>query len=224
MAAGVRADVSQPPVWMRSVLEDPLVKAGIIEKDFINSIALNVYHDGSEGLAQHFDDATRFKQPIYTVRLFSDSRLSFGSQYYGFCNGAFFVPLPRGCICVMEEGSYSANGVKHCIRPCDMTGKSSAVILRQMHPDVVSEATKYDHFIDLPMWMSTLSLSDNAVPYYQQKEKECRDLEKSQDNIDEAPKLVGKKRKAPPAHLDENSDVKRLVNEMISTIELKEQR
>jgi hypothetical protein len=31
-------------------------------KDFINSIALNVYHDGKEGLAQHFDDAVRFRQ------------------------------------------------------------------------------------------------------------------------------------------------------------------
>lgn len=51
VAAGVRADVSQPPVWTYTVLEEPLVKAGIIEKDFINSIALNVYHDGSEGLA-----------------------------------------------------------------------------------------------------------------------------------------------------------------------------
>jgi len=50
-----------------------------LEKDFINSIALNVYHDGKEGLAQHFDDAVRFRQPIYTVRLFSDCRLSFGS-------------------------------------------------------------------------------------------------------------------------------------------------
>lgn len=79
VAAGVRADVSQPPIWMKAVLEEPLVHAGIIEKNFINSIALNVYHDGSEGLAQHFDDATRFKQPIFTVRLFSDSRLSFGS-------------------------------------------------------------------------------------------------------------------------------------------------
>lgn len=51
VAAGVRADVSQPPVWMKSILEDPLVSAGIVEKNFINSIALNVYHDGSEGLA-----------------------------------------------------------------------------------------------------------------------------------------------------------------------------
>lgn len=63
---------------------------------------MNVYHDGKEGLAQHFDDAVRFKQPIYSVRLFSDCRLSFGSQFYGFCNGAFCIPLPRGCIAVLE--------------------------------------------------------------------------------------------------------------------------
>ena len=67
----------------------------------------------------------------------------------------------------MEEGSYSANGVKHCIRPCDMTGKSSAVILRQMHPNVVAEASKYDQNVDLPMWMSTLSLDDDFTPFYQ---------------------------------------------------------
>lgn len=36
-------------------------KNGIVEKDFINSIACNIYHDGTEGLAQHYDDATRFK-------------------------------------------------------------------------------------------------------------------------------------------------------------------
>lgn len=78
-------------------------------------------------------------QPIYTVRLFSDARLSFGSQLYGFCNGAFVIPLPRGCICVMKENSYAANGVKHCVRPCDMTGKSAAIILRQMHSLVTVE-------------------------------------------------------------------------------------
>jgi hypothetical protein len=79
----------------------------------------------------------------------------------------------------MEEGSYSANGVKHCIRPCDMTGKSSAVILRQMHPIVVREASKYDQLVDLPMWLSSLSLEDSAMPYYQQKELECQALERA---------------------------------------------
>jgi hypothetical protein len=83
----------------------------------------------------------------------------------------------------MEEASYSANGVKHCIRPCDMTGKSSAVILRQMHPNVVEEAVKYDRHVDLPMWMSSLSLEDNSIPYYKQKDLECNELEKiSQPN------------------------------------------
>ncbi len=39
----------------------PMYDAGIAEKGFFNSIAINVYHDGTEGLAQHYDDATRFK-------------------------------------------------------------------------------------------------------------------------------------------------------------------
>jgi hypothetical protein len=36
---------------MKAIFEDPLLSAKIVEKNFINSIALNVYHDGSEGLA-----------------------------------------------------------------------------------------------------------------------------------------------------------------------------
>ena len=34
-------------------------------------------------LQSHYDDAARFSQPIYSLRLFSDSRLSFGTQLYG---------------------------------------------------------------------------------------------------------------------------------------------
>lgn len=98
--------MSPPPNWLKSKIEKPLVDGNIIPPNFINSITMNVYHDGKEGLAQHFDDAVRFKQPIFSLRLFSDCRLSFGSQFYGFCNGAFCIPLPRGCICVMEGFIY----------------------------------------------------------------------------------------------------------------------
>lgn len=114
------------------------------------------------------------------MRLFSDARLSFGSQFYGFCNGAFIVPLPRGCICVMEENSYAANGVKHCVRPCDMTGKSSAVILRQMHHQVVvkfiiiqNEASRFDELIDFPAWVSCLSDNKDSVTFAEQKRREA---------------------------------------------------
>lgn len=34
-------------------------------------------------LQSHYDDAARFCQPILSLRLFSDSRLSFGTQLYG---------------------------------------------------------------------------------------------------------------------------------------------
>ena len=61
VGAGVRKDVTVAPCWTKKV-EDPMVAHGIVEKDFFNSVAINVYHDGKEGLAQHFDDAVRFKQ------------------------------------------------------------------------------------------------------------------------------------------------------------------
>jgi hypothetical protein len=77
VAAGIRKDVSQPPHWMKTDIEEPLVNSGIILKDFLNSYALNVYHDGSEGLGQHFDDAVRFKQVIliYPANIYSSTIL-----------------------------------------------------------------------------------------------------------------------------------------------------
>lgn len=39
-----------------------------------------------------------------------------------YTNGAFSVDMPRGCVTVMHEGGYAANGIKHCVRPMDMTG------------------------------------------------------------------------------------------------------
>ena len=106
---------------MRSGVEAPLVEAGVVSEGFVDSVALNLYHDGSEGiqarlllaccmrawagggtctchpplrspahpptrlpaLQSHYDDAERFARPIYSLRLYSDSRLSFGTQLYG---------------------------------------------------------------------------------------------------------------------------------------------
>ncbi|EFN53716.1 hypothetical protein CHLNCDRAFT_136563 [Chlorella variabilis] len=97
----------QPPRWMRQKVEAPLVGAGLVAPGFCDSIALNIYHDGSEGIQSHYDDAARFCQPILSLRLFSD---------------------------MMEEGGYAANGIKHCVRPMDMSGKSAGMILRRINP------------------------------------------------------------------------------------------
>ena len=50
VAGGVRVDVPQPPAWMRERVEAPLVGAGLVAPGFVDSIALNQYHDGSEGI------------------------------------------------------------------------------------------------------------------------------------------------------------------------------
>lgn len=54
------------------------------------------------GIQSHFDDSERFIQPIYSLRIFSDSRLSFGGTLFGNTNAMFFTPMPRGCVTVME--------------------------------------------------------------------------------------------------------------------------
>ena len=107
---------------MQKDVERPLVEAGLVPANFLDSWALNLYHDGSQGIQPHYDDASRFERPIYSLRLFSDSRLSFGTQLYGYTNGAFCVDMPRGVITVMEKGGYAVAGAKHCVRPVDLAG------------------------------------------------------------------------------------------------------
>lgn len=66
VGAGVRRDVTEPPKWVKKI-ENPMVEHNIVDEGFLNSVAINVYHDGSEGLAQHFDDAVRFRQVYFPL-------------------------------------------------------------------------------------------------------------------------------------------------------------
>ena len=100
-----------------------MVEAGLVPAGFLDAWALNMYHDGSQGIQPHYDDSARFERPVYSLRLFSDSRLSFGTQLYGYTNGAFCVDMPRGAITVMHTGGYAIAGAKHCVRPVDLAGR-----------------------------------------------------------------------------------------------------
>lgn len=44
----------------------------------------------------------------------------------------------------MEKDSFAANGVKHCVRPCDMMGKSAAIILRHIYQQNIDIAEKLE--------------------------------------------------------------------------------
>jgi len=106
-------------------------------------LSFNDYSSANLGLGPHFDDANRFDRPITTIRLFSDSRLSFELRYYGINMGSLIIPLPRGRICVLEKNSYAAEKAKHAVRDCDITERSAALILRHVHDDVEQKAREF---------------------------------------------------------------------------------
>ena len=67
-----------------------------------------------------------------------------------------------------------------------------------MHPNVIDEAVKLDRNIDLPMWMSSLSLEDKSIAYYKQRELECDWLENNiQANCLNKSASVNKQLKVP---------------------------
>lgn len=140
IGAGLRVDVDAKPEELIRLVEAPLIKYGIIPPDWVQGIAFNMYVDGSEGLGPHMDCIRRFQRPIVSLRLFSDARIAFGCDLYGTSNGAFAIPLPRGCVFVLEQNSFAANGIKHTIRACDLYAKSAAVMLRRFQQDKLHEA------------------------------------------------------------------------------------
>ena len=139
-ANGIRVDVEKGKKWLLEKLEKPLIKSSIIEEDFVNSYACNVYHDGSDGLGPHFDDLDRFAQPIVSLRLFSDCRLCFDSKGWIGLDSSFFIPMQVGDVTIMEKGLYAVTDVKHSVRAADMTGKSAVLLLRHIHSKLLQAA------------------------------------------------------------------------------------
>lgn len=138
-AGGIRTDVDPYPAWMQFVI-DRLVLVGVVPEDYVNAVALNMYHDGTVGIGLHQDCYSRFERPIITLRLFSPARLTLGGKGLGGDNAVCIVDLPRGAILSMEKDSYAADGARHCVRDCDMVDKSAAMILRHCHKECLEEA------------------------------------------------------------------------------------
>lgn len=54
------------------------------------------------------------------------------------------IPLPRGCITVLEKKSFACDAVKHCVRPQDMNGMSGALIMRNIPVEIMTKARQYN--------------------------------------------------------------------------------
>ena len=136
---GIEATADPIPPWVLNLVEATIVRAALLPPGFINSAAINVYL--GLGIHQHMDDTERFARPIASLRLFSDSRLTFDAHGQGMNNPMCFVPMQRGSVMILEENSFAADAITHCVRPQDLSGRSAVILLRHVHEHVLKAAT-----------------------------------------------------------------------------------
>jgi len=141
IAEGIRVDVNEVEEWQLKAAER-LVQAKVMKDNFANQFACNIYRDGSLGISPHFDDNKRFYPWIYSLRLFGDTRLSFGCGIWGKGGGRFFVPLPRGAILIMQSDSPAMMKYKHSVRNEDLTGKNGVMIWRRVWEHLLVDAKR----------------------------------------------------------------------------------
>ena len=107
-----------------------------------NQISLNWYITGTKGISPHFDNKSRFEPPIISIRLFSESRLCFGCRPRFGGYSEFMIPLPVGCVCILEKNGIGTL-LTHCVNSSDMYGESGSIIVRRIHDNLLNEVKSY---------------------------------------------------------------------------------
>ena len=96
-----RGEIDDIPKWIKKLVIKPLVKEGIVEKDFVDSVVINDYQPGG-CIVSHVDPPHIFERPIISVSFFSSSALSFGCKFsfnpIRTSKPTASVPLDIGCV------------------------------------------------------------------------------------------------------------------------------
>ena len=111
----------------------------LVPVDFINQAVLNYYMKAGSSLGVHQDDKHLFHRPIISLRLFSDSVLSFNCKGMGMQETPYFFPIEQkvGTITIME--GLAADNMLHCIRSRDINKRSLSIIFRRVTDVAVTE-------------------------------------------------------------------------------------
>jgi len=133
------SEASPIPTWIQEQIIEPIEKAKIVPKGWINSATINDYAAGG-CIVSHIDPVHLFDRPIIGCNFFSECNLVFGTTF-SFpkdandisCSTPVYVqPCQRGHVTVMK--GYSANNITHAIRPCDLPSRRASIILRRVLP------------------------------------------------------------------------------------------
>ena len=136
------------PDFLGKISEAIIARCGL-ESFAPNMAVCNLYKSGV-GISVHKDSDEHFERPIVSLRLFSDSVLSFGSKGQGCVSHpvkSYEIPLRVGDVTIM--GGFAANNVKHCIKAKHHTTDSASIMLRRIKPKAKVLADNLGH----RLWM-----------------------------------------------------------------------
>lgn len=155
-----KGEVDDIPKWIHELVIGPIVAAGIIPKDFINSAVINNYLPGG-CIVSHIDPPHIFERPIVSASFFSDCALSFGCRFtfqpIRASEPVYKLPLRRGQVTLMS--GYAANDITHCVRPQDVRSRRAVVILRKVCDDAPRLPTGWQEQSHLSMPLTSPSLN-----------------------------------------------------------------
>lgn len=102
-----KGEIDDIPKWIHRLVIEPLVKAEIVEPDFVNSVVINDYQPGG-CIVSHVDPIHIFERPIISITFFSSSALSFGCKFsfnpIRTSKPIVSIPLDIGCVNVLRFG------------------------------------------------------------------------------------------------------------------------
>lgn len=100
-----KGEIDEIPSWIHKLVIKPLIKAGIVEEDFVDSVVINDYQPGG-CIVSHVDPIHIFERPIISVSFFSNCALSFGCKFsfnpIRTSKPIASVPLNIGCITLLR--------------------------------------------------------------------------------------------------------------------------
>ena len=124
-------DVAAIPEEIDAALKRMCDRVPGIDRSFFNQAVSNIYRGPGSSLGVHRDDEALFARPIFSLRLLSDSRLSFNNTGLGKkqTRNHFSIPLPRGAFLRME--GLAADRCQHCVESRYIKSRSCSIIFRR---------------------------------------------------------------------------------------------
>ena len=147
-AYAVNVDVAPIPHQLFPLMVQPLVSLGLIAQNSTNSICLNDYVQGKEGIQPHLDERTKYcdSTSIEVVRLFNAILMKYGAIQFG-KNALFAIPFDVGEVLEMKPWFADSDWIKHSFGAIDTIGHTASFMIRRVRPFLLPMSSQKNEYL-----------------------------------------------------------------------------